>query len=778
MIRKWLSLRLHIQLAVSGAILLAITISITTWLHIQSQQQTLIENTTREATSLAKTMSIVGAYLVITNKLDQLESLLVQSTSFPIVTRARVISKNGSILSHVKKLSSGKIVLDFSLHSVTTPREIETVKTNINWDDKKLIVWQPITTSTHLGWINVDISLIHVISLINQTIFDNIVSACLAIMLDLIILLLILYKPANSLKRVIGFANKMTHNPGDNLDIIGGSYEINSLVAALNKSSLELAQQNDKIQVQAEDLIQLNKKQALLQMESEQRVMLDSMIESVITINEDGKILTFNNAAQTLFGYNMNEAIGKCISILMPPNIAHEHSEYINRYLAGGEPKIIGIGRNVEGKRKNNEIFPMQLSVAELPKDINGKRRFIGSCQDITLTKQQEEHLRQNQKLDALSKLTGGIAHDYNNLLAIILGYAELLKENLTGDLKLTKYANEVYCAAERGAKLTKKILGFSKYRSLNPEVLNLNILLQDFRLILGKIVPPHVEVNLALTDNLWNVKLDGGDFEDSIINISLNAIHAMDKGGQLNFKTKNIKLDKETAIHLHLPAGEYVLLVISDTGVGMDEATKEKIFDPFFTTKGDFGVGLGLSQVYGFMEHCNGRIKVDSSPQNGSQFSLYFPRNQQSLIYSQETHIVPASKSQGSEKILVVDDESAMRSLACNVLKPHGYQVYEANDAKQALKLLKSVKIDLMITDVIMPGMNGYALADKVSEFYPETKIQIVTGFVDDQQFKSVNSDLHKNRLYKPYSSKILLERLRELLDTNSKNSRNTLSV
>ena len=765
MIKTWSSLRLHIQLALASGILLAITITITTWFNIQSQRQTLVDNITNEATSLAKNISIASSYLVITNKLDELESLLLQLTSFPILSMTKVISVDGQILSHAKKLTSGEVIAEYHISPVEVPGK-DTVHYYIDEKFSTLTVWQPIKTSTILGWIKLDVTLSEVAKLQRQAIIDNIISAFIAISLDLFILLAILYIPAKRFKRIVNFSRNMNNQPGAKMDFSGGSSELNSLIETLNISSLGLEEQNKKIQDQAENLIKLNEQKFRLQNEYEQQNILDSMLESVITIDERGIINSLNKAGEKLFGYSANEVIGKSLAILMPDSDAQAHQSHVQRYLSGGKPRIIGIGREIEGKRKNGELFSMRISVSELPKKSDGSRLFIGSCLDLTEQKKQEEQLRRSQKMDALGKLTGGLAHDYNNLLAIILGYAEILKAKLEDNDDLSKYVDEINNAAERGAKLTNKLLGFSQHNISKTAVFNINDILQEQQFMLEKTLSARIKLIFNFAENLWLTELDSGDFQDAIVNMAINAMHAIETSGQLVFQTENEQLNHSDAHQMNLPMGDYVKLSITDTGEGMDEATMEKIFDPFFTSKGEFGTGLGLSQVYGFMQKCGGGIIVNSSPTKGTCFTLYFPRSYQELTEVQKTQPEIVNEIQAKETILVVDDEQAMVELANNILSTEGYQVFTANDGIQALKVLEKENIDLVISDIIMPNMDGYELVTKTQQLYPHIPIQIVTGYTDENHLANINPTLHKNRLHKPYSMSTLLANIRALLD------------
>lgn len=501
--------------------------------------------------------------------------------------------------------------------------------------------------------------------------------------------------------------------------------------------------------------------------QEEQQQILDNLVDGVITINDTGKILSINKSAELMFGYNHDQAIELNINQFMPEPYATEHTGYIQRYMKTGEKHIIGFGREVDAKHKDGSIFPIRLSVVELPRAIDQRRRFIGSCQDLTQIKQKEEQLRRSQKMDALGKLTGGVAHDYNNMLGVVLGYSELLEEKLTGQPKLVSYIQEIMHAGERGAKLTKKLLSFSSQTSRGGDVVNLNLLLQDEKHMLEKTLTARIKLNLELEDDLWTIQLDESELEDSIINMCINAMHAIDGSGGLTISTHSMLVDNETAKQFELNVGEYVSLSLTDTGSGMDEETKNNIFDPFYSTKGELGTGLGLSQVYGFVERSGGMIKVYSEPGRGSRFTLYFPRYINDDEVKKLDIIQKVDKLNGTETILVVDDEPALVFLTTEVLEKHGYRVLFANNAKEALKILENENIDAMISDVIMPEMDGYELAELVQKKYPQIKIQLASGFSDDRHLNKINNKtLHDNILHKPYQVNALLIRLRELLD------------
>ena len=507
--------------------------------------------------------------------------------------------------------------------------------------------------------------------------------------------------------------------------------------------------------------------------EKEQREILDSMVDAAISIDQNGIILSFNKAAEKLFGYSFNEAKGRNVNILMPSTVAHKHNDYISRFVETGQARIIGLGRDVEAKHKNNSIFPMKLFIAELPEDGSGNKRFIASCVDLTRTKIQEEQLRHSQKMDALGKLTGGIAHDYNNMLSVVIGYTELLQEALKDSPDLIAYANNIHHASTRGAKLTKRLLSFTKKGEAESTIISLNTLLRDAQHMLEKTLTARINLAYELDNDACHVFLDSGNMEDAIINLSINAMHAIEGNGQVTLRTSIEYLDDIDAQILDLKPGNYILLDITDTGCGMDKETVERIFDPFYSTKGEKGTGLGLSQVYGFVERSNGAIKVYSEIGHGTRFVLYFPKSEQDRKDVENTTSNTPESVKGGETILLVDDDPALVQLAEYLLSEQGYDILTASDGKEALGILenaerKKERVDLVITDVIMPYMDGYQLAAQVQNKHAHIKVQMVSGFADDRNQSMVDSALHKNMLHKPYSSNTLLKRVREIFDGN----------
>lgn len=497
------------------------------------------------------------------------------------------------------------------------------------------------------------------------------------------------------------------------------------------------------------------------------RTIQDNMLDGIITINEDGRIESFSKSAEKIFGYHAAEIIGKNIKILTTKKDQQQHDNYIQQYLETSKTHVIGTGREVMALRKDNSVFPMHLSVTELPFGDSAKRHFIGACRDITEVKQHEEMLRRSLKMDAMGKLTGGIAHDYNNMLGVVIGYSDLLAKELKDQAKLKSYVDKINHATERGINLTKKLLSFSRQQPLSKEKHILNKLLQDESHMLRTTLTARIKLQLNLQPDLWPVEIDRSDFEDAILNLCINAMHAIKNSGNLTLKTENFALFKTDKEVLKLCKGEYVLLSICDTGCGMSKDVLSKIFDPFFSTKGEMGSGLGLSQVYGFMERCGGTIKVYSEVAQGTQFSLYFPRLRNENNELKTANIKPKIHLQGDELILLVDDENDLLNLSTTILEQQGYQVLQAESASQALSILNTKNIDLMISDIIMPEIDGIELAEIVQKNYPLIKIMLTSGFSDNRQLRLKDRRLQDNLLHKPYKAQELLAQVRKLLDT-----------
>jgi len=493
------------------------------------------------------------------------------------------------------------------------------------------------------------------------------------------------------------------------------------------------------------------------------QAIMDNSPASIYVEDRQGKFIFVNQQFANVFQIKYGKIINKTMHDIFP----QETAEKMQRF----NQDVLISGKSVEAEEivlqeDGDHIF----SSIKFPL-FDEKNKIYAMCSistDITERRVQEEQLRRSQKMDALGKLTGGIAHDYNNLLGVIIGYSELLNEKINNN-ELLKYVNDIEHAAQRGAKLTKKLLAFTRQKNADEILLNINELILDGQMMLEKTLTARIVLKLKLEENLWPVWIDGGDLEDAIINMCINASHAINGNGEITFQTRNEILNEENAKLLHIKAGNYILLSISDTGTGMDDLTREKIFDPFFSTKGEAGNGLGLSQVYGFVKRSGGDIKVYSTLGQGTQFVMYFPKSNLPVSDSYASLSIKNEELGGNETILIVDDEPSLVALAKAILTAQGYSVLTADSAEHALNMLDAEDVNLILSDVIMSGMNGYQLAEKVKKQHPNIKMQLVSGFSGVREDNIIADEiLGKNILHKPYVPAELLKSVRSILDDN----------
>jgi signal transduction histidine kinase len=425
----------------------------------------------------------------------------------------------------------------------------------------------------------------------------------------------------------------------------------------------------------------------------------------------------------------------------------------------------------IEGMCRDNSEFGELARTTR--KFFEQRDNLISEMEERRVTKEalrkSEEELRHSQKMEAIGRLAGGVAHDFNNLLTAIIGYAELISTRVTSNTLAKQNADLIRKAGEQAATLTRQLLAFSRKQILQPKVIDLNALVVEMEKLLRRVIGERFDLQSHPDAEIGRVKADPSQIEQVVLNLGVNARDAMPKGGKLIIRTANVRLDETTApqIAASLAPGDYVMLSVTDTGAGMDEETKSHIFEPFFTTKGPGkGTGLGLATVYGIVRQTGGGISVESEPGKGSTFRIYLPMVMAPLDYT-KTPSAPVEKSDNFETVLVVEDEEIVRELVCEVLTDQGYNVIGAADGLEALEVAGNFDgtIHLLVTDVIMPHMNGHELAGKLSRIRPDMKVLYVSGYSDNDIGDHGVLDPRFELLQKPFTPQTLARKIRDVI-------------
>jgi len=493
--------------------------------------------------------------------------------------------------------------------------------------------------------------------------------------------------------------------------------------------------------------------------------MLESAVDAIITIDGMGIITTVNPAAARLFGYPQDAFIGRNVHFLMPEPYHSAHDGYIANYRTTGARKIIGIGREVTGRRQDGSTFPMHLSVSEF--EMDGRVHFTGIIHDLSSQKAAEQALRHANKMEAMGQLTGGIAHDFNNLLTVIIGNLEMLEAKLTttGQREL---ATEALEAADLGARLTARLLAFARRSHLEPEVVNLNDFVLGLTDMLHRTMGSTISLSNALTPRLWPTRIDPSQVESALVNLSVNARDAMPEGGRLIIETSNVSVDGPMSEDIEgLAPGDYVRLSVADTGQGMPPEVRERAFEPFFTTKETGrGTGLGLSMIYGFAKQSGGLATIYSEIGRGTTVNIYLPRH--GSAEPQRDVADEGGSAQGGKTILVVEDDPRVRRLTVNRLEALGYATLVASDAHEALAIMNGgAGPDLVFTDLVMPGgLSGYELAHRVAAQWPDLPVLLTSGYADELVRRDADAISHLKVLSKPYRQADLAKAIADALE------------
>jgi two-component system cell cycle sensor histidine kinase/response regulator CckA len=486
---------------------------------------------------------------------------------------------------------------------------------------------------------------------------------------------------------------------------------------------------------------------------------------AIFAFDPAGKVTSWNAAAERLFGWRASEVLGHMLPAI-PPDQLEEFREHHRAVLEGKS----FLDLEAQWQRRDGTSVTLSLALAPLYGGLSEVRGVMVLAADLTERKKLEGQLRQSQKMEAVGQLAGGVAHDFNNLLTAIIGFASLLLKAVPPEDPKYQDLLEIDRAAVRATELTQQLLAFSRRQMLQPTLVDLNAVLSDTMRMLGRLLGEHIELTILPETGLGVVRADRGQIEQVIINLAVNARDAMEGGGKLTLETRNVSLDRAYASrHPGATEGEFVMLAVTDSGMGMSAATQGRIFEPFFTTKErGKGTGLGLSTVYGIIKQSGGTIYVYSEPERGTTFKIYLPRVM-ALGPTEVPAPVRPANVRGTETVLVVEDEEGIRSLICRVLQTYGYTVLEAENGGEALLIAEQhpAPIQLLLTDVVLPRMSGRKLAERLVRTRSDLRVLYMSGYTDGSIVNHGALDPGTAFIQKPFTPEGLAQRLREVLDS-----------
>jgi PAS domain S-box-containing protein len=508
--------------------------------------------------------------------------------------------------------------------------------------------------------------------------------------------------------------------------------------------------------------------EALRRSETDFRSVVEDAPYGIYRARITCRFLQINPALLKMLGYEREQDLSR--KDLATDIFAHQGEYQRLTELPAHTEEIKDV--EMEWKRQDGTPITVRCSGRRINDENAVPAYFEVFAEDVTEKRVLEKQLRMAQKMEAIGRLSGGIAHDFNNLLGVIIGYSRVLKKALGTNAELSEHALEIEKAGQRAASLTKQLLAFSRQQVLTPAILNLNTLARDMQGMLPRLLGEDIEVTLDLDGDLGSVKADQSQLEQVIMNLAVNARDAMPSGGKLKIKTSNVELDQAyVRNHPGSRPGSYVLLSVTDTGTGMDAGTLTHIFEPFFTTKErGKGTGLGLATVYGIVKQSNGYIGVDSKPRKGTSFQIFLQRHVGQPVAEKPAD--PGEKLRGSECILLAEDAAPLRKLAQSFLEEGGFRVLSAGSGEEALEVAAGYggTFDLLLTDVVMPGMNGRVLAEQLLPREPGMEVLYMSGYTDSFIAGHGVLEPGTHLLHKPFTEEVLIRKVREVLDSGKK--------
>ncbi|MBT9537704.1 MAG: PAS domain S-box protein [Nitrospirae bacterium] len=712
----------HLLLLVS----LILTLTFLSYGHFTGERQSeaYLKAMKRNAEVMTNNLAISCANYLVVRDYAAMEVFLLRSAELPDVRRIQVSDRDGKALTDIVHNTGSSPAILYGLPSIKIP---SSVKGSIQIENDRIVIYQPITAGSLLGWVKVNYSM-ETVSDMKRILWRNsLLIGISGILVSFVLILMTLRPPIRAIKRLTDFARRLDDLKGEQIPVEHSFIEIEQLGESLNYASLEVYSTERKLVEERERLA----------------VTLRSIGDGVAATDTEGRIVLMNKAAEALTGWTAEEVEGKPLREVFHITEVEEKplrkafpltdeetrkpaDDLVERVLKTGS---IGVHYNHFLTSRDGTEKSIADSGAPI---IDKDGKIIGTVlvfRDVTERRKMEAQLLRSQRIEAVGSLASGIAHDFNNLLSAIMGYSEIMLEMAKEGDPFYKPANIIYNAAERGTELVKGMLTITQRKKIETKPVDINEAIKNSIEILRRTIPGNIEIITKLEEGVPLIMANSTQIQQVIMNLSINARDAMPDGGILTIETAVVGEGNGAVNGIHAEEGGFVNLSVSDTGLGMDEDTKRKIFDPFFTTKeAGKGTGLGLYTVHLITSNHRGYINLYSEPNKGTRFSIYLPITK--VVDIEEP--LKAEGLTGSGTILVIDDDARIRELCMDILKPLGYRVLLAGDGSEGIDIFKTMKdeISLVITDIIMPKIGGSEVFQALRTIKPDAKVMLFSGY------------------------------------------------
>ncbi|MBJ6800818.1 ATP-binding protein [Geomonas propionica] len=749
--------RLETKIIVSLALILAAMIAVYGWWTGSSQRSVYINALTDNIRVLSHSHADDAATFIVTKEYAGLESHMMNAASMPDVLSIQVTEPDGHVLCNIKRpLRGAPPKLSYDTRAIAVPRKAEP---SLWREGDQLVSWAPIFAGTHLGWVRMALTLTTATQLQKATWNSSLQIGALWIMVGTLLMIMVVKRPLQAVRELSLFAQELQDRKGAQVSVRRGVYEIDLLADALNHSSTELREAEQRLLAEQERLT----------------VTLQSIGDAVIATDTGNRIMLLNQIAEQLTGWREDEAKGMELGQVLKLGSDAEYTEVMTQLSS-----VLAARRTLEltGQHHlHSRSGTLRTVTANGAPIIDSSGQLAGMVlviRDVTEKAEIEaekrglaQQLAQSQKMEAVGQLAGGVAHDFNNMLGVIIGHAELALLRIDTSGEMRDRLKEILDAANRSADITRQLLAFSRQQHAEPKVLDLNETIARMLKMLHRLIGEDIDLSWSPGFNVSKIRIDPSQLDQVMANLCVNARDAIAGVGKIEIETQNVTLDlHDQARMTDLIPGDYVMLVVSDSGRGMTPEVMDRIFEPFYTTKElGRGTGLGLATVFGIVKQNSGNIEVVSEPGHGTTFRIYLPSVHE---VAQEAKPEGERPVGGTETILVVEDEPAIMEIGTTILSQLGYTVYAAGSPEQAINIAsdRSKEIDLLLTDIIMPGMNGRDLSERLLQSRPGLKCLFMSGYTADVIAERGKVDEDMCFLQKPFTMQTLAAKVREVLD------------